>query len=108
MDQKPDTTKLSGFIIRSGKSKFYNSGHGLFNLNQQPDMPVYRFPDQASALDCIQYLYAQGERSKLRAEPITMPCGWFARCENPAVDYEAHPVLNWVPICQRCKDWLKG
>lgn len=34
------------------------------------------------------------------------PCGWFLRCENPAIGTVAHPILPPVPVCQRCKDWL--
>lgn len=31
-------------------------------------------------------------------------CAWFALCENPAVVAVKHPVLEWVPTCQRCND----
>lgn len=31
-------------------------------------------------------------------------CGWFALCENVAIGVVAHPVLEYVPVCQRCAD----
>jgi hypothetical protein len=30
-----------------------------------------------------------------------------ARCDNPAVTTEPHPLLGDVPICQRCADKVK-
>ena len=32
------------------------------------------------------------------------PCMWFAKCPNPANGLREHPVLDQVPICQRCDD----
>lgn len=33
-------------------------------------------------------------------EPVT--CSWFALCENQATKVRQHPILNGVPICERC------
>lgn len=33
-------------------------------------------------------------------------CEWFARCGNPAAGLVHHPVLGYVPTCQRCTDKL--
>lgn len=29
-------------------------------------------------------------------------CGWFAMCRNDATHFEPHPVLTYVPACDRC------
>lgn len=29
-------------------------------------------------------------------------CGWFALCENEANGVVAHPILEYVPTCERC------
>lgn len=29
-------------------------------------------------------------------------CGWYALCANPAVGVTVHPVLDLVPVCDRC------
>ena len=31
-------------------------------------------------------------------------CEWFAKCWNPARVAISHPVLGWVPACDRCID----
>ena len=31
-------------------------------------------------------------------------CEWFALCDNEAVGAAKHPILEYVPICQRCAD----
>lgn len=31
-------------------------------------------------------------------------CRWYALCDNAAVGATRHPVLGWVPVCQRCAD----
>lgn len=31
-----------------------------------------------------------------------MTCEWFALCDRPAVGVAEHPVLQYVPICERC------
>ncbi|QDF18479.1 hypothetical protein SEA_RACHALY_84 [Mycobacterium Phage Rachaly] len=36
------------------------------------------------------------------------PCMWFARCTNPANGLRDHPVLDQVPICQRCDDRVEA
>lgn len=33
----------------------------------------------------------------------TVECSWFALCDHEATSLEAHPALNAVPICDRCK-----
>ena len=33
-------------------------------------------------------------------------CQWFARCTNPPTGLVSHPVLEFVPTCQRCADKL--
>lgn len=32
------------------------------------------------------------------------PCEWFAFCDRPAVALLEHPVLQFVPVCERCRD----
>lgn len=34
-------------------------------------------------------------------------CQWFLMCENRAVTLEPHPILNEVPICNRCQEKLR-
>ena len=29
-------------------------------------------------------------------------CEWFALCDRPADGVVSHPILGWVPTCQRC------
>lgn len=29
-------------------------------------------------------------------------CAWFAGCTSGATHAEPHPVLEWVPACDRC------
>lgn len=29
-------------------------------------------------------------------------CQWFALCDEPAAYMVSHPVLDWVPTCDRC------
>jgi hypothetical protein len=29
-------------------------------------------------------------------------CVWFALCPKMATHYEWHPVLQWLPACDRC------
>jgi hypothetical protein len=36
--------------------------------------------------------------------PDGVLCEWFALCDHQAVGAASHPVLAWVPICQRCAD----
>lgn len=31
-------------------------------------------------------------------------CEWFALCDRAAVILVGHPVLGWVPCCQRCAE----
>lgn len=31
-------------------------------------------------------------------------CAWFALCDNEATGVVEHPVLEYVPTCQRCAD----
>jgi hypothetical protein len=41
-----------------------------------------------------------------RAEVVeveAMTCEWFARCGQPAVALQPHPVLGQVPACARCE-----
>ncbi len=33
-------------------------------------------------------------------EPTT--CEWFALCANDVVRAVLHPILGWVPTCERC------
>jgi len=33
-------------------------------------------------------------------------CEWFALCDRPADGVVSHPILGWVPTCQRCADKL--
>lgn len=33
-------------------------------------------------------------------------CEWFALCTRPADGVVSHPILGWVPTCQRCADKL--
>jgi hypothetical protein len=33
-------------------------------------------------------------------------CHWFALCPNVATGVERHPILGFVPICERCADKL--
>lgn len=35
---------------------------------------------------------------------ITIPCQWFAMCDNDAVGVVPHPALDVVPTCRRCAD----
>ena len=37
---------------------------------------------------------------------LVVVCGWFAACANPAVGIVSHPILKYVPVCQRCADRL--
>lgn len=37
-------------------------------------------------------------------EFITPTCQYFALCENDAAGVTEHPVLEYVPTCQRCAD----
>lgn len=30
-------------------------------------------------------------------------CEWFALCDRPAVAVLEHPVLQLVPVCERCR-----
>ena len=34
------------------------------------------------------------------------PCEWFALCDREARKRVSHPVLGWVPICDRCFERL--
>jgi hypothetical protein len=34
------------------------------------------------------------------------PCEWFAHCENDATGVMDHPVIGFVPICDRCRGFL--
>lgn len=31
-----------------------------------------------------------------------LPCQWFARCTHEATKTRPHPILGFVPICERC------
>lgn len=43
------------------------------------------------------------DETPLPSEPATIYyCAWFARCTNESTHYEWHPVLGWVPACDRC------
>jgi hypothetical protein len=33
---------------------------------------------------------------------ITVQCEYFALCVRDAAGVVAHPVLTWVPTCERC------
>lgn len=33
-----------------------------------------------------------------------MICQWYALCPNPATGVVEHPILAYVPTCQRCAD----
>lgn len=33
-------------------------------------------------------------------------CQWFLLCDNPAAGVVVHPVLGFVPTCERCADRL--
>lgn len=33
-------------------------------------------------------------------------CEWFALCTNDTEFVILHPILGWVPCCQRCADRL--
>jgi len=35
-------------------------------------------------------------------------CGWFLLCANKATDSLPHPVLGSVPVCERCRSFVKG
>lgn len=35
---------------------------------------------------------------------IEVTCQWYLLCENPATGAVSHPILGWVPTCQRCAD----
>ena len=35
---------------------------------------------------------------------ITVTCQWFALCDKDAVGVVDHPILGYVPTCQRCAD----
>lgn len=37
-----------------------------------------------------------------------MTCEMFALCANDATGVVAHPILEYVPSCQRCADRLDG
>lgn len=32
------------------------------------------------------------------------PCEWFALCDRPATSFLDHPVLQLVPVCDRCRE----
>lgn len=46
----------------------------------------------------------RGYRGGVRALSAAAACEWFARCDRQAVILVSHPVLGWVPCCQRCAD----
>lgn len=37
-------------------------------------------------------------------QPVTVLCGWYVLCDRPAAGVVRHPVLEWLPVCQRCAD----
>lgn len=37
-----------------------------------------------------------------------VPCGWFALCENTATTTAPHPILGWIPVCQRCAERISN
>lgn len=39
---------------------------------------------------------------KFRQRLRPLECKWFAMCNNRATSFRAHPVLDRVPICDRC------
>ena len=41
-----------------------------------------------------------------RADLHGQPCEWFALCDREARKRVSHPVLGWVPICDRCFERL--
>jgi len=41
-------------------------------------------------------------------ETLTVLCGWFASCENPATGTAPHPILGDVPTCDNCNRRAKA
>ena len=39
---------------------------------------------------------------------MELQCEWFAGCDRPTMMAVEHPVLGWVPCCQRCSDAVGG
>ena len=33
-------------------------------------------------------------------------CEWFALCDNTATHIEPHPILKYVPTCDKCGDFI--
>ncbi len=42
------------------------------------------------------------KRKPKNATAPVLYCQWFAGCDRPATGATAHPVLHYVPTCDRC------
>lgn len=41
------------------------------------------------------------------ADKTPQKCEWFLLCENEATCKTPHPILKWVPTCERCAKFVE-
>lgn len=53
----------------------------------------------------VTIAHEDGTTEVVPADQITPdgPCEWFALCDRPAIALLEHPVLHFVPACERCR-----